>query len=239
MLFKQFMRIDRSLTCKHYSGPRPWQKQWIRAQIYYALAINIDFMEKSSDYFILSVATRDNRVVAKSLADMINISSILQRHFVLNVQAGTGIVSSRTKCIEAIKKWFPGEDRVYTFWLDSDIVLNEKPETIAEYVKEAERRNMAFAGNYHVIDNNTNQMWNTVAKKHPNHYTNEELASAKPFELKCEYAGLGLCYINTPTNYMFRTVGHDLEDMLFFKDNPDIDLRYVPISNVHMKTVYI
>jgi hypothetical protein len=196
-------------------------------------------MAKSSDFFILSIVSHDNRVVAKSLADMMNVAAMLKRSFLLNVQSGTGITNSRTKCLEALKKQFHEEKSVYTFWMDSDIVLTEDPAKIVEYILEAEKTGASFTGNYHVIDNETNQMWNVVGKEYPNHYTEEELKSATPFSLKCGYSGMGLCYVKSPVDYNFRTEGHDLEDMFFFKDNKDIDLRYVPISNVHIKSVYI
>lgn len=196
-------------------------------------------MPKSSDFFILSIASHDNRAVAKSITDLMNVATLLERPFLLNIQGGTGITNARTKCLETLKGQFPNEDSVYTFWLDSDIVITENPQNIANLIKEAEKLGVSFTANYRVIDNIANQMWNVVANKYPNHYTDDELANAKPFELKCEYSGLGLCYIKTPLNYKFRMEGHDLEDLFFFKDNPSIDLRYAPISNVHMKTVFL
>ncbi len=196
-------------------------------------------MAGPSDFFILSIITHDNRAVAKSVIDLKIVSEILGRHFVLNVQSGTGITNARTKCLDAIKAQFPGENSAYTFWLDSDIILNESPQTIAGYIKEAESRGISFTGNYRIVDNVTSKQWNVVAPSLTSsaHYTDEQLAAASPFDLKCAFSGLGLCYMKMPLNYKFRQIGHELEDLLFFKDNQDIDLRYVPIANYHMKVV--
>lgn len=195
-------------------------------------------MPNPSEYFILSIISHDNRAVAKSIAAMMSVSIILKRQFVLNMQTGTGIANARTKCLESIKKQFPNEDSVYTFWLDSDIIINEKPEVIAQYILDAEKKGVSFTGSYHVVDNTTSQKWNVVGKQYPKHYTDDELKSAKPFELKAEYSGLGLCYIKTPLSYKFRTEEHEGEDTFFYRDNK-VDLWYVPISNSHMKTMYI
>ena len=196
-------------------------------------------MPDSSDFFILSIVTHDSRAIAKSVVDLKIVSEVLGRHFVLNVQSGTGITNARTKCLKAIKDQFPDEDMAYTFWLDSDIILNESPRNIAEYVREAERLGVSFTGNYRIIDNVTNKKWNVVAPSLTSsaHYTDEQLAAAKPFELRCAFSGLGLCYMKMPLDYRFRQEGQELEDFFFFKDNPDMNLRYVPISNYHMKSV--
>ncbi|MEM3839295.1 MAG: hypothetical protein QXF01_01810 [Candidatus Micrarchaeaceae archaeon] len=72
-------------------------------------------------------------------------------------------------------------------------------------------------------------------KANKDSYTDDELRSAKPFELKRAYSGLGLCYVKAPLDYAFRAEGQAGEDRLFFTDNHEIDLRYVPIPNYHIK----
>jgi hypothetical protein len=195
-------------------------------------------MNNSKDYLILSIPTHDGRAVPKSIMDIMTVSTVLDRKFVLNVQTGTGLANTRQKCTEVIKELFSEEDHVYTFWLDSDITITN-PNKIAEFVVEAERLGVSFTANYQGMDSNTGQRWNTVKKRYPESYTDEELRKSKPFELKCAYSGLGLCYIKTPLNYKFRTEGHTLEDRLFFEDNKQIDLRYVPIPNSHSKQIDI
>lgn len=190
------------------------------------------------DYFILSVPTQDSRAVPKSIMDLMTVSEVLKRKFVLNVQNGTGVANVRQKCIDTIKKMFPNEKFVYTFWLDSDIVITY-PNKVADFIIEAEKLGVSFTGNYHALKDNTGEVHNTVWKNGTQPYTNEELDTAKPFDLKVYASGLGLCYIKTPLNYEFRTEGHKGEDYLFLQDNPEIDLRYVPIPNYHIKTVYI
>ncbi len=195
-------------------------------------------MESPSECFIVSIPTHDNRAVPKSVMDLMTVSMALNRKLVLNVQTGTGITNGRQKCINMVKERFPNEKHIYMFWLDSDICITY-PNQIAEFVREAEKSGLSFTANYRVIDNNTRHIWNTVKKESTESFTDEELKGAKPFELKCAYAGLGLCYIRTPLDYTFRTEGQTGEDRLFFKENKGIDLRYVPIPNYHMKTVYI
>ncbi len=196
-------------------------------------------MDNLSDCFIVSIPAPDNRAVPKSIMDLMTVSLVLKRKLILNVQTGSGITFARQKCLNAIGEMFPGERHVYTFWLDSDICITY-PDQIADFVMEAEKSGLSFTGNYHVIDNNNNgKIWNIAKKENTESYTDEELQAASPFQLKCAYAGLGLCYVRTPTEYKFRTEGQVGEDRLFFTDNRDIDLRYVPIPNYHMKTVYI
>ncbi len=197
-----------------------------------------DLMDSPSECFIVSIPTPDNRAVPKSVMDLTTVATALNRKLILNVQTASGIANGRQKCLNAIRDLFPGEESAYTFWLDSDICITY-PNQIADFVLEAERSGLSFTANYHAIDNNTGKIWNTVKKSGEESYTDDELKAAKPFELRCAYAGLGLCYVKAPLSYRFRTEGHVLEDHLFFKENPGIDLRYVPIPNYHMKTVYI
>jgi hypothetical protein len=196
-------------------------------------------MSSSSDFFTVSIIARDERAVAKSIANLMSVSIILKRQFGLNVGTGTGVASARTRCLEALKKQFPEEGSAYTFWLDSDILITESPMKIAEYVKEAEERGVSFTANYHVV-NTSNERWNVAGRADgARPYNDDELENAKPFELKVGFSGLGLCYIKMPLDYKFRDVGYELEDSFFFKDNPSLDLRYVPISNSHLKLVHI
>jgi hypothetical protein len=198
-------------------------------------------MADPSDYFILSIPTHDGRAVPKSIMDLMSVAAILKRQFLLNVQTGTGIANTRQKCTDTVKTSFPDEKNVYIFWLDSDILLMENPKKIADYIVEAENRGLSFTTNYLGIDSYTGKTFNTAMKgdteNYAEYYTDKELKNAKPFELKCAYSGFGIGYIKTPLDYKFKTIGHEQEDFLFFKDNKTIDLRYVPISNVHIKTV--
>ncbi len=196
-------------------------------------------MPRASDLFIVAIASPDNRAVARSVATLVTVSQLLNRPFMLNVQSGTGITNARTMGLEALRKQFPQDKEAYLFWLDSDITIDESPQAIADLIREAERLGVSFTASYHVVDNASKQTWSVVGKKYPYHYTDEELSRARPFELKCEYSGLGLCYKKTPLDYRFRMEGHDLEDLFFFRDNPGIDMRYAPIANRHMKAMYI
>jgi hypothetical protein len=195
-------------------------------------------MDDLSELFIVSIPTHDERTVGKSLVCLMSVSAILGRKFLPNIQFGTNVSNVRTKCVDAIRKAFPNKEWAYMFWIDSDIIINEDPAVIAKYVLEAEKSGVSFTGNYKAMDMQTKDSWN-IAVKNEEPYTDNELGSAKPFELKCKSAGLGLCYIKTPLNYSFRDDGHDLEDLLFFKDNPQIDLRYVPIKNSHIKSTHL
>src|SRR5271170_2466667 len=109
-------------------------------------------MPNPSDFFFVSIITKDERAVAKSIANLMSVSIILKRQFALNVGTGTGIASARTRCLEALKQQFPNEDSVYTFWLDSDILITESPMTIASYIQEAETKGVSFTANYHVVN---------------------------------------------------------------------------------------
>ncbi|MDE1871286.1 MAG: hypothetical protein KGI06_03535 [Candidatus Micrarchaeota archaeon] len=196
-------------------------------------------MAKSGECLILSMPTHDGRAVPKSVMDLMGVASILKRRFLLNAQTGTGLANTRQKCIDAIREMFPGENEAYMFWLDSDMVLMEDPKRIAGYITEAERIGASFTTNCRSIDGNTGKISNTIVKGDPGNYeayTDEELRNAKPLETRCAYSGLAVCYIKTPLDYRFRTEGHDLEDFLFFKDNR-IDLKYAPISNMHIKSI--
>lgn len=122
------------------------------------------------------------------------------------------------------------------FWIDSDILLLENPKNIADFILEAEKKSLSFTTNYRAIDNNKGLILNTAASR-DKRYTDSDLKNAKPFELKCVDSGLGIGYIKTPLEYKFNTSAHYLDDYMFFKDNPAIDVRYVPISNIHIKTI--
>lgn len=196
-------------------------------------------LEIPKDVFIISIATYDGRAVPKSIGDLYAVGALLGRRVFLNVQQGTGVPRIRNKCIKAVKEAFPGAESAYMFWLDSDIVLNENPEKIAEYVTKAEAGGLSFTGNYSIIDSANQKIFNCVEKEDNTHFTNEELAAAKPFELRVRYSGMGLGYIKMPLDYELRTSGDYGADFLFFKDNPAIDLRYAPIANFHIKNLWI
>lgn len=188
--------------------------------------------------FILSIPAYDERAVPKSILVFKEVADILHRTFALNVQSSSSVAITRQKCLTEIRRLMPNAKEAYTFWLDSDIHITEEPEKIAEYIVEAEKMNVSFTGNYIIVDNNVRNVWNVITKKDKIHYTPEELLSAKAFELKCEKSGLGLCYIKTPIDYEFRTTGRISEDDFFYEDNPQLDLRYVPIANYHIKTIH-
>ena len=196
-------------------------------------------MENPSDYFVVSIISHDNRAVAKSIADLGAVANILGRRFILNMQIGTGIPPARQRCLDAIKKFFPDQKEAYTLWIDSDIILNDNPDTIAKYITEAEQRGVSFTANYRTIDVLANRMWNVAGPEWGKHYTDDELKNAKPFDLKCGNSGLGLCYLKMPLDYKFRMTHNEGEDEIFFRENPSLDVRYVPITNLHMKTVYL
>jgi hypothetical protein len=193
-----------------------------------------------SDYFILSIATHDGRAIPKSVVDMKHMCEVfLKRKFILNLGTGTGLANTRQKCMDGLKALIPNEEYAYTFWLDSDITINESLESIAKYIIDAEKLGVSFTANYKGIDASTGEIWNTVWKDYPVYYTDEELRNANPLELKCWGSGLGLSYIKMPIKYEFREQGHYLEDYLLFKDNPKIDLRYARISNTHHKSIHL
>lgn len=170
--------------------------------------------------------------------DLMTVSMVLKRKFILNVQSGSSVAGVRQKCLDAIRNMFPNERHVYIFWLDSDMIITD-PSKISDFIKEAEKTNVSFTANYHAIDYSTGRIWNTLWKNESEPYTNKELEAAKPLELKVHNSGLAICYIRMPLDYKFRTESQKGEDYLFFKDNADLDLRYAPIPNYHIKTVFI
>jgi hypothetical protein len=195
---------------------------------------------EASDLFIISIPTHDNRAVPKSVETLIGAAKILGRPHFLNVQQGTGLANTRNKCLQGIRERLPaGTGFAYTFWLDSDIAIEEPAEAIADYVRQAERDGLSFTGSYCVTIDQSKRVSTSVYNQSSVSYDPGELHAAKPFGLRITHAGLGLCYIRMPLAYEFRTQGNDLEDLLFFRDNPEIDARYVPISNFHLKTVLL
>jgi hypothetical protein len=195
--------------------------------------------QRPEDIFIISIATHDNRAVPKSVRNLLEVASLLKRPAFLNVQQGTGIANTRNKCMQAVRERFPEATHAYMFWLDSDIVIEEDPQTMADYVLEAEKRGLSFSGSYCIMSEIANRISTSVYNDESISYNPEVLKASAPFDLKLLHSGLGLCYIKMPLKYEFRTQGTDLEDLLFFRDNPEVDIRYVPISNNHIKTIWL
>ena len=205
-------------------------------------------MEKisSGDYFIITVCTHDNRANCKGLENMFLVAMELaargfKRRMYLNVSRGSGLANTRTAAVRHLKELFL-EDMVWTFWLDSDICVYEKPETIADYVMEAERSGMSFAGATRTLMAGAERsfMHNAFERLEDGTvrpYPDEVLVHAKPFELKLASSGFALAYLNTPVDYVFHTEGFVMEDENFYRDNPDIDLRFCPIDNAHEKEI--
>lgn len=212
-------------------------------------------MEKvdPSKYFIITICTHDKRANAKGLENLFLTAMELANrgvkdHVFLNISIGSGLANTRTQALDQLRSIFKG-DEIWTFWLDSDISIGEKPENIANYVIEAEKTGLSFAGATRtLIANFQDEKFRTNAfkdltvdekgKVEDVMYTDEELINAKPFELKLRGSGLALCYIKTPLDYVFHTEGHCMEDSNFYNDLRDkIDLRYCHIDNGHDKTV--
>jgi hypothetical protein len=168
---------------------------------------------------------------------LIEVADVLRRPHFLNDKQGTGLANTRNKCMAGIREKVGGGEYAYTFWLDSDILIDEPAQTIADYVIEAEKQDVSFTGSYCLSISQSLRVSTSVYNERSVSYNPEELHSVKPFELKVMHSGLGLCYIKMPLAYEFRTQGNELEDLLFFRDNPTLDVRYVPISNSHIKMV--
>jgi len=189
--------------------------------------------------FIVSIASRDGSAMPDSIATLKDVAEILKRPFVRNFGHGTGLAATRNACMAKLREASPGAKELYVFWLDSDIVIEEDPATIAKYVLEAEEKGVSFTGAYCSLNPDTHEMGFSVSDQDGLTLSQEKLKeyASEPFRLRCKYSGLGLCYLKMPMDYTFRTSGMELEDRLFLIDNPQVDVRYVPIANIHNKLI--
>lgn len=199
-------------------------------------------------FFIVTIATHDGRANIKALESCFLIATELAQmglkdRYYFNVAIGHGIAMVRTAALDTLSKLFKG-DEVWTLWLDSDVQINENPRVIAEYIAEAEKTGKSWAAATRTLmgsDSSDGYFKTNAFRKREDGtigtYSEDELQKARPFELKLIFSGLALCYIKTPLAYRFHNEGVQNEDVNFYKDNPQVDLRYCSVDNTHDKTI--
>ena len=201
----------------------------------------------SKDEFIVTICSVDRRSNITSQEFLYNVAFHLfqmglKKSIYFNKAYGLGLPMVRTSALEKARLRYPDEKEAWMLWFDSDIEIHDDPRRMAEAIAYAEANNLAFGFDVKctMVDDNWNLRSNCF-KEWERPYTDQELYfnGAEDFELKLGHTGMGSCYVKTPLDYKFHATGGEGEDTNFWKDNKDIDCRFVSIDNEHFKTIGI
>lgn len=139
---------------------------------------------------------------------------------------------------------------VRMLWFDSDEVITSSAQEVAEWLAEADKRNINLVGNYHMLlDPYRLSISNTLFKITENpqdlskpligkSYTDEELGQFKAYDPMPEtVGGFGFLYLKMPIDYRFKSIVNS-EDFMCMREL-DLKVNYCPVRILHEKTVYI
>jgi hypothetical protein len=195
-----------------------------------------------NSYINVGIPTRDSRAVIQSISTIIETALFLKRDIKWRVSQSGFIILGRNDILKQVKTEFPEKTHDWILWLDDDIIITEDYRRLSYLITEAEKRNLSWGTNVKIFVNTkpgeqavSNYIQPPGGGKS---YSEEELFGAKDFELKVARSGLALGYIYTPLDYKFHWTEAG-EDINFFLENKEIDLRYCRLRNLHQKSILI
>lgn len=117
------------------------------------------------------------------------------------------------------------------FMIDDDILLkSDQQQNLASAIETADKFQWNFISPYRTRDGYT-----SIARENGDLLRPDEVMALAPFD-RVGNGGLGFYYGNLPLDYKFHEGGvFGGEDLNFFHENPDLQLRCVPIQLRHLK----
>lgn len=123
------------------------------------------------------------------------------------------------------------KDVVRGFMIDDDVLLKSDMQSNLQLAMEtADKFNWNFMAPYRIRDGFT-----SIAKKDGELMSVDEVRRLKPFD-RVANGGLGFYYGDLPLSYKFHEEGvFGGEDLNFFYENPQLDVRIVDLNLKHLK----
>lgn len=124
-----------------------------------------------------------------------------------------------------------GKDVVRGFMIDDDVLLrSEMQDSLRLAMETADKFNWNFVSPYRIRDGFT-----SIAKKDGELLSVDEVRRLRPFD-RVANGGLGFYYGDLPLGYKFHESGvFGGEDLNFFYENPQLDVRCVDLQLKHLK----
>jgi hypothetical protein len=178
-------------------------------------------------------ATRDFQgAVAETIVTMWNVLWTMKRSPVYCQFQSHGYAFVRAGVFMDLKKSY-GRDLARGFMIDDDILLkSDMQKQLAIAIKTADEFGWNFISPYRTRDGFT-----SIAKANGDLMNVEEVRSLRPFD-RVPNGGLGFYYGDLPLSYRFHEDGiFGGEDLNFFHENPQLEIRCVDLNLQHLKTV--
>lgn len=176
-------------------------------------------------------ATRDFQgAVAETIVTMWNVLWQMKRSPVYAQFQSHGYAFVRAGVFRDLYKTY-NKDIIRGFMIDDDILLKAaQQQHLAIAIETADRFGWNFVAPYRTRDG-----YCAIAKKNGDLMTVEEVRNLKPFD-RVPNAGLGFYYGDLPLTYKFHEDGmFGGEDLNFFYENPDLEIRCVDLGLKHLK----
>jgi len=176
-------------------------------------------------------ATRDFQgAVAETMATLWNVLWQMGRSPTYVQFQSHGYAFVRAGVFANLRKEY-GTDVLRGFMIDDDILLKtNKQKALALAIKTADQFGWNFISPYRTRDG-----YCAVARENGDLMTVAEVRSLKPFD-RVPNGGLGFYYGDLPLTYRFHEDGvFGGEDLNFFYENPQLDLRVVDLELRHLK----
>lgn len=176
-------------------------------------------------------ATRDFQgAVAETIVTLWNALWSMGRSPVYVQFQSHGYAFVRAGVFAALKEQL-GKDVVRGFMIDDDILLKSTQQVnLMTVVKTADQYHWNFVSPYRTRDG-----YCAITKPNGDLMTVEEVRSFAPFD-RIPNAGLGFYYGDLPLSYKFHEEGvFGGEDLNFFHENPQLEVRIVDLSLEHLK----
>lgn len=180
-------------------------------------------------------ATRDFQgAVAETVVTLWNVLFAMGRSPVYAQFQSHGYAFVRAGLFRDLLKVYE-KDVIRGLMIDDDILLkNDQQNNLRLAIETADRFGWNFVAPYRVRDGFT-----SIARENGDLLTPAEVKAMKPFD-RVANGGLGFYYGDLPLAYRFHEDGvFGGEDLNFFHDNPQLDVRIVDLQLRHLKTIDI
>lgn len=143
-----------------------------------------------------------------------------------------GYAFVRTGVFQGVRKIY-NKDQVRGFMIDDDILLKSEAQVpLMEAISTADKFGWNFISPYRVRDGYT-----SISNAQGQLLRPDEVKALKQFD-RVANGGLGFYYGDLPLSYQFHEDGvFGGEDLNFFWDNPQLDVRIFDLKLRHLKTM--
>lgn len=180
-------------------------------------------------------ATRDFQgAVAETMSTLWNVIWTMKRSPVYVQFQAHGYAFVRSQLFRDIMDHY-GKPVLRGIMIDDDILLkSEHQNDLRLAIETADRFHWNFVAPYRVRDGFT-----SIARENGSLLTPEEVRIKAPFD-RVDNAGMGFYYGDIPLTYKFHESGvFGGEDLNFFHENPDLQIRMVDLQLKHLKVMDI